>query len=186
MKLLYVIVEEGVRPFKVVHKMDARDIISLCSDFLDLHRTETPEDLIIFFKKARTGIYGEAFNRLDGPTLLKWFTLYLDEKAKAREDQQKNRKAEISKELAHPDIYKGLAKSLEATKRPDPGPAPQDPKGQTFESMVKTLEANVETMATGTLSALKTQLHRENRLGAYNEPLELINNELEKRGIYED
>lgn len=181
MKLLYIVVEEGVRPFKVVHKMDQRDIIDFCSDYMDIHRTETLEDLVIFFKKARAGAYGEAFNRLDGPTLLDWFKVYLEEKAQAREDHIKNAKHQINDSLTQDKGLHALAKRYSEQSRPATVEEEEAVKGLTMEKHTEALEADLHIRTDAELSALFRSMGNSNRFGSYDGILALINQELETR-----
>lgn len=91
-KLLYAIVHHYVAGFKAKRTMDQNDIIDFCSDYLDLRRTETLEDLILCLRDARRGLYGENYQTVDSLQLNKWFNQYLDIKLEVRERYLHNRK----------------------------------------------------------------------------------------------
>lgn len=48
---------------------------------LDKYPHESLEDFVIMFRNAKTGKYGELYNRLDGQIIFKWMGEYLEEKA---------------------------------------------------------------------------------------------------------
>jgi hypothetical protein len=52
---------------------------------LDKYPHESMEDFVIMFRNAKTGKYGELYNRLDGQIIFKWMGEYLEEKAAHRE-----------------------------------------------------------------------------------------------------
>lgn len=52
---------------------------------LDKYPHESLEDFVIMFRNAKTGKYGELYNRLDGQIIFKWMGEYLEEKAAHRE-----------------------------------------------------------------------------------------------------
>lgn len=52
---------------------------------LEKYPFETLEDFAIVFKNAKTGKYGELFNRLDGQIIFKWMEHHLEDKAIQRE-----------------------------------------------------------------------------------------------------
>jgi hypothetical protein len=66
--------------FQVDNMLSTESIISLCPlliyDFANL----TLEEITICFSQAKRGHYGELYNRLDGPIILKWLRQYHTEK----------------------------------------------------------------------------------------------------------
>jgi hypothetical protein len=60
---------------------------------LEKYPAETLQDFTLVFKNAKTGKYGELYNRLDGQTIFKWIEAYLDQKAEFREQLHKQQKA---------------------------------------------------------------------------------------------
>ena len=68
---------------------------------LDKYPYETIEDFVIMFNRAKTGKYGELYNRLDGQVIFSWMEKYLDEKAGYREkEHQKMKKIQEGINLA--------------------------------------------------------------------------------------
>ena len=60
---------------------------------LEKYPSETLEDFTLVFKNAKTGKYGELYNRLDGQTIFKWIEAHLDQKAEIREQLHQKQKA---------------------------------------------------------------------------------------------
>ncbi len=59
---------------------------------LEKYPAETLQDFTLVFKNAKTGRYGELYNRLDGQTIFKWIEAYLEQKAEYREQLHQQQK----------------------------------------------------------------------------------------------
>jgi hypothetical protein len=71
-------------------------IKTIVEDLLDKHKSETLEDFMLCFKKARLGEYGELI-RLDSPIVFSWMEKYLDEKYRVIEETLVRQKDEFYK-----------------------------------------------------------------------------------------
>lgn len=61
-------------------------------------------DVILIFKRAKIGHYGELYNRLDGPVVLSWFRKYEEERLEAlhtvrQREKESHYKAPVSSEI---------------------------------------------------------------------------------------
>ena len=77
----------------------SEDMIEMISvDTLDKFSHETFPDIIIFFKMARTGFFGNTDRGVDSNLIFgKWYPMYLEKKSKMREDNylaEKNKRNE--------------------------------------------------------------------------------------------
>lgn len=79
---------------------------------------ETFEDFVIMFRNAKTGKYGELYNRLDGQVIFKWMGEYLEEKAAHLENIHQRMKSGSGKENLMKTIQ-NQAKQLEAPEQPE-------------------------------------------------------------------
>jgi hypothetical protein len=61
---------------------------------LEKYPAETLQDFTLVFKNAKTGRYGELYNRLDGQTIFKWIEAYLEQKAEYREQLHQQQKVQ--------------------------------------------------------------------------------------------
>lgn len=71
--------------FNIGKSMSEEQAIETAYLLLDKYPHESFEDFVIMFRNAKTGKYGELYNRLDGQIIFKWMGEYLDEKAEHRE-----------------------------------------------------------------------------------------------------
>ena len=165
---LYNIISEGVAPFKVSNPMTARDILSAAIDILGAFGTDTPEDLIITLKNARTGLYGEIYNRVDGPLIMGWLKEHLNDKYQAKETALNNIKAEKQKFTGVEDaqallMLSKIRASIEAkTAAQDPTPR----KNETLEGWITAIEQRAASMTAGELQSIRRQLIQNNVTGA--------------------
>jgi hypothetical protein len=73
-------------------------IKTIVEDLIDTYPSETIEDFILCFRKARLGEYGELV-RLDSPIVFTWMQKYLEEKYQVIEDKLTQEKAEFNKPI---------------------------------------------------------------------------------------
>lgn len=71
-------------------------IKTIVEDLLEKYPTESLEDFVLCFKKARQGEYGELI-RLDGPIIFTWMKSYLEEKYKVVEKKLMDERDEYYK-----------------------------------------------------------------------------------------
>lgn len=84
----------------------------LTTDTLEKLKYESLEDVILFLKQARTGMFGISKKAVDGNTLLgDWLPQYLEQKALLREQNLAQKKE------AQVTYITGLSKTLETYKR---------------------------------------------------------------------
>lgn len=84
----------------------------ITSDLLEACKYESIEDLILFFKNARKGIYGVAKKGVDGNTIIgDWLPQYLEAKALLRE-QMVSRKKDL-----HSAMVTDQSKTIETYKK---------------------------------------------------------------------
>jgi hypothetical protein len=71
--------------FNIGKAMTEEQAIETAYLLLDKYPHESFEDFMIMFRNAKTGTYGELYNRLDGQIIFKWMGEYLEQKAAHRE-----------------------------------------------------------------------------------------------------
>ena len=98
--------------------MDADDLVLFAVDFIDNYTHECLEDLILMFKRARNGVFGEIYNRIDGPTINRWFREHLEQKYTIREQiiEAKKNTHENPLMLLGPERIKELRKTYQHQK----------------------------------------------------------------------
>ena len=77
-------------------------------------------DVKLIFKKAKLGEYGEIYNRLDGPTILRWFKKYYEIRLEHWQDykeQSIQRQKDLEKDTSKTADKEGLKKLAEAYKK---------------------------------------------------------------------
>lgn len=72
-------------------KMNEDQMITLASDLFEKFGSESLDDVLLFFKMARSGEFGD-FYRLDSTVVLSWLPKYFDRKIQAREDEIQNQR----------------------------------------------------------------------------------------------
>jgi hypothetical protein len=118
-----ILVTRFMNSFGFSTKISEDNIEMITVDTLDNFGYESLEDIILFFKMARTGKFGETNRGVDSNLIFgKWFPVYLDKKAQLREEkhndfkqQSKNQKA-ISMGDVEITYRKSLVKKLETDK----------------------------------------------------------------------
>lgn len=101
-KTVYLIVKRFQSLVNVGKPMNDDQMITLASDLIESFQYgETLEDIMLFFKMARKGEFGQ-FHRLDQVVIMGWLPSFLDRKAEAREkliSQEKGRRLLQEKEM---------------------------------------------------------------------------------------
>jgi len=88
-KSIFLIVKRFNEIVNVGKKMNEDQMITLSSDLYERFSSESLEDIMLFFKMARSGEFGD-FYRLDSIVILGWLPKYFDLKIQAREDAIQN------------------------------------------------------------------------------------------------
>lgn len=98
-----VLVTRFVNSFAFTTKLNDEQLDILTVDTLDYFSNESLEDLLLFFKMARTGKFGIATHSIDSNTIFgEWIPKYLELKAEAREDLlQKQKNERLQKDNAN-------------------------------------------------------------------------------------
>lgn len=93
-----VLVTRFINSFAFSTKLDPSQIELLTVDTLDNFEYESLEDIILFFKMARTGKFGVTKKAPDSNTIFgEWFPKYLELKALEREKQYQTKKDSLDK-----------------------------------------------------------------------------------------
>lgn len=87
--------------FNISNRISEDQAIQTAFLILDKYPHETIEDFVIMFRNAKSGKYGELYNRLDGQIIFQWMQTYLDEKAAYRENQHRAVKFSVGDENLH-------------------------------------------------------------------------------------
>lgn len=93
-KSIFLIVKRFNDLVNVSKKMNEDQMIDLSADLFDRFGGESMEDILLFFKMARSGEFGD-FYRLDTIVILSWIPKYMDSRITAFHDErinQENRK----------------------------------------------------------------------------------------------
>jgi len=185
-KRLYTVIAEGIAPFKVSNPMNERDILTTALDVLGSFGTDTLEDLILCFKSARLGLYGQIYNRLDGPTILGWLRKYLETKYQAKEDQLHNSKT-ANNDITGTDDPRALAMLSKIRKGIEARNTAAEPKPKangSLEGWIAAIEKRAGEISIAELKAIHKQLVQSNYTGAVTNELtridKLIKNAISK------
>jgi hypothetical protein len=87
----------------VSKKMEAFQIQVLAGDLLDAFTGDTIEDIILMFKMARKGDFGQIY-RIDSLVIMGWVSQYLDHKADERERLYRKQEGQRKKEEQSTDV----------------------------------------------------------------------------------
>ena len=157
---LYTIIDEGIGHFKVSNPMTAKDILSASIDILSAFSTDTLEDVIIALKNARMGLYGEIYNRVDGPLIIGWLRKHLNDKYRAKEEALKNIQAERNTFTGVEDAQAlaMLSKIREGLEAKASARRPENRQNTTLESFITGIEARAESLTIEELKEIKEQL----------------------------
>ena len=88
-KSIFLIIKRFNDLVNVGKKMNEDQMIALSADLFERFGGESLEDIMLFFKMARNGEFGD-FYRLDSIVVLSWIDKYLELKIIAREDEIQN------------------------------------------------------------------------------------------------
>lgn len=88
-KSIFMMVKRFNDLVNVAKKMNEYQMIALASDLYERFGSESLDDILLFFKMARSGEFGD-FYRLDSIVILSWLPKYFDKKIQAREDEIQN------------------------------------------------------------------------------------------------
>lgn len=84
-KAIFVIVKRFNDLMNVSKKLNEDQMIALANDLYESFGGESLEDVVLFFKMARTGAFGVDFYRLDTTIILSWLPKYFEVKIESRE-----------------------------------------------------------------------------------------------------
>lgn len=76
--------------FQIDNMISTDGINALCPLIISEYPTLSLEEITVCFAQAKKGYYGEIYNRLDGPIILKWLRTYHAEKVQRIKDSQQN------------------------------------------------------------------------------------------------
>ena len=99
--------------FSTKHSEDQIETIAL--DTFNHFSHESLEDVILFFRMARTGKFGTTKRGVDSNLIFgEWFPIYLEAKCEAREKliTQKQQKLREEKKSSLEDVYRSYRKNL--------------------------------------------------------------------------
>jgi hypothetical protein len=107
-----VLVNRFTNSFGFSTKLSNDQIEILTVDTLENFKYESLEDIIVFFKMARTGKFGSTKKGVDSNLIYgEWYPAYLEQKADIREQQyQKEKNALNSKKITLEDVKKTYSK----------------------------------------------------------------------------
>jgi hypothetical protein len=110
-----VLVNRFINSFGFSTKLSNDQIEILTVDTLENFKYESLEDIIVFFKMARTGKFGSTKKGVDSNLIYgEWYPAYLEQKADIREQQyQKEKNALNSKKITLEDVKKTYSKHQE-------------------------------------------------------------------------
>ena len=72
------VVETNLQFFKAKHKISGIEITVFASDFCTKYPFESFERVLLFFKLARTGEFGDHMHSLDSMKLFEWYGKFMD------------------------------------------------------------------------------------------------------------
>lgn len=88
-KSIFIIVKRFNDLVNVSKKMNEDQMIALSSDLFERFGGESLDDILLFFKMARNGEFGDLY-RLDSIVILSWVPKYLDKKIEAFHENRVN------------------------------------------------------------------------------------------------
>ncbi len=86
---IFVLIKRFCNLVNVKGNLNEDQQIQLAWDIYERFSCESLEDVVLFFKMARSGEFGDFF-RLDTVVILKWVDAYMDKKTQAFEDEVRN------------------------------------------------------------------------------------------------
>lgn len=112
-----VLVTRFMDSFGFSTKLSENQIDTLTVDTLDKFNYETLDDIILFFKMARSGSFGTTKRGVDSNLIYgEWFPMYLERKAEIREQNYSKQKAETSRMQATDDDVKATYEKIQESK----------------------------------------------------------------------
>jgi len=84
-KAIFMIIKRFNDLMNVSKKLNEDQMIALANDLYESFGGESLEDVVLFFKMARTGAFGVDFYRLDTTIIMNWLPKYFDVKIEHRE-----------------------------------------------------------------------------------------------------
>lgn len=113
-----------INSFAFTSKLTSEQIEMLTVDTLEAFGYESLEDIVLFFKMARSGKFGNTKRSVDSNLIYgEWFPMYMEKKAIAREKAYSIKKSEITKNDTSVELVKEVykkhydSKELEAKKQ---------------------------------------------------------------------
>jgi len=106
-----ILVKRFMDSFGFATKMSDTQIEVLTVDTLEKFSFETLEDVILFFKMARTGKFGSTMRGVDSNLIFgEWHPIYLEMKAEVREREYYKQKTEQNPVLTIDEVHKAYEK----------------------------------------------------------------------------
>lgn len=111
-QVVKVLVVRFMESFGFATKMNESQIETITVDVLDHFRCESIEDILLFFKMARTGLFGATSRGVDSNLIFgDWFPKYMMLKAEEREKQyMKQKKEQIKPEITIEEVRRSYEK----------------------------------------------------------------------------
>lgn len=108
-----VLVERFIDSFGFATKPSQTVLDGITVDTLEKFAFESLDDIIIFFKMCRQGVFGPTKKGLDSNFIYgEWFPMYLEKKAEIREIEYQKEKSKLnSNEVTYEDIKKTYSKN---------------------------------------------------------------------------
>ncbi len=107
-KLLAVLLDDFVMSFKTANRMTPTEYSSVLDNIIMEYWNLRLEDFALFFNRAKTGIYGKIFNRIDQEVLFGMLDEYVKQRSKDIEQKHEQQKAVAKKKS--PQNEKGRKK----------------------------------------------------------------------------
>jgi hypothetical protein len=110
-----VLVNRFIESFGFSTKLSESQIEILTIDTIENFKYESLQDIILFFKLARSGKFGSTKRGVDSNLIFgEWFPMYMEQKADLREQQYVKQKSEMNAELVSiEDVKKHYEKLTE-------------------------------------------------------------------------
>lgn len=80
--IILTILNDARQFFQVDNMISNEGLFGLVEVIIEMFASWTIEDVALCVFRAKSGQYGEVYNRLDGPTILRWFNAYEMERVK--------------------------------------------------------------------------------------------------------
>nr|DAU74064.1 MAG TPA: hypothetical protein [Caudoviricetes sp.] len=188
-KVIFLIVKRFCELINVGKNLNEDQQIQLAFDLQEYFIGDSLEDIMLFFKKARKGEFGE-FYRLDSAVILSWVPLYLDQKAAERERVITNERnirarrendAVAINEMSPESVirFKELSKRLNQMKEKQSEIINADNPLQNYGAYLKQLPNIVKNLKAKDLKNLLKNTSKYSYSEAYN----VLLNEVNRRGL---